>query len=79
MAPVDEPELSRLDRLEELEDEPALADPGDTDERQELRRALARDADERLAEKVELPLAADERSAPDLFDSDACARPQAPL
>ena len=78
VAPVDEPELSRLDRLEELEDQPALADPGDADERQELRRALARDADERLAEKVELPLAADEEAPPDRFDSDACARREAP-
>ena len=37
VAPEHEAELARLDRLEELEDEPALADPRDADEREELR------------------------------------------
>ena len=41
LAPEDELRVAGLDRLEELEDEPALADPGDADERDELRRALA--------------------------------------
>ena len=55
---------------EELEDEPALADSGDTDERDELRLALADDARKRLAQERELLRAADEPGAADSLDGD---------
>ena len=52
-----------LDRLEELADEAALADPGDADERHQLRRALPPRTFERSLELLELTVAADERRA----------------
>ena len=56
------PKSPALDRLEELVHEAALADPGDADQRDELRLALADDARQRLAEERQLLLAADERA-----------------
>jgi len=61
---------------EQLPDEPALADPRRTDERDELSRALAVGALERVAQQPKLDVAADERRAPVLADvgSEAGAR-----
>ena len=78
MAPVDEPVVAGLDRLEELVDEPALADARDADERDELRLALAQHAAERLAQERELLLAPDERRAADPLDAETRARARAP-
>src|ERR1051325_75804 len=50
-----------VDELEELRDESALADAGDADESDELRRVLAARAVERVAERAEFALAPDER------------------
>src|SRR5262249_11538760 len=50
-----------LDRLEELADEAALADPRDADEGQELRGALLAHACESADDLLDLALAADER------------------
>jgi len=47
--PEDDAEVTALDRLEELENEPALADSRHADERDELRPALPRHAAERLS------------------------------
>ena len=63
-----------LENLEELVDEPALADAGDADDRDELRRSLLLDPRERAHEQVELALAPDERRAGDLVHVDAEAR-----
>ena len=52
-----------LDRLEELVDEPRLADPRDADEGDELELTLRAGAFERVAERVELALAPEERRA----------------
>ena len=62
LAPGDELRVGVDDALE-LEDEPALADAGDADERQELRRALVARAVEGVADDRELALAADELRA----------------
>ncbi len=69
--PEDEPEVARLDRLEELVDEPALADAGHADQRHELRLPLADHARQRLAQQRQLLLATDQRRAADALDSDA--------
>ena len=74
VSPVDEPEITGLDRLEELEHEPALADTGHSDERDELRLALADHAGEGLAQEFDLLLAADQPSAADPLDRDAGPR-----
>ena len=66
VAPVDEPEVSGLDRLEELEDEPALADARDADERDELRLAARGSRGRRSrAGALSSCVAADERRAAD--------------
>ena len=64
-----------LDGREELADEPALADAGDADERDELRRPFAPNPLERVAERLELTSAADERRCIRLFDVHAESRP----
>ena len=64
-----------LDRLEQLADEPALADARDADQRYELRRALLSCPRERADEQVDLALASDELR-PRLrreVDAEACA------
>src|SRR5205085_5332416 len=53
----------RLDGLEELVDESALADAGLADKRHELRRAFAAHTREGVDEHVELAVAPDERRA----------------
>ena len=58
----------------ELVDEPALADAGDADEREELRRPLVARALEGVADDAELALAADELRARLVRDVDAEAR-----
>jgi hypothetical protein len=69
--PVDEVGL-RFDMREQLGDETALADPGNTDDRYERRRVLLPCALECIDELVYLPLAADERcSGRDRFRDDA--------
>ena len=60
LAPEDEVRF-RLDRLEELVDEPALSNPRYADERDELGRALLPRALESAREHVELAAAADQR------------------
>src|SRR5205085_9083168 len=50
-----------VDQLEELVDEPGLADPGNTDDRDELGRALIADAPEDRAQQLDLAVAADQR------------------
>ena len=59
LAPVDDLGI-RLDSLEELVDEAALADAGYPDERHELRIALCAHAAECIREHVQLPLAPDQ-------------------
>ena len=65
-----------LDRLEELADEPALADARDADQRDELRRALLSCPRERADEQLDLALASDELRARlrREVDAEACAR-----
>jgi hypothetical protein len=63
-----------LDRSEELDNEPALADTGHADERDQLRRALLAHARKRRDEQLELAAAADERRDRPLRDVDAEAR-----
>ena len=55
--------VAALDHLEELAEEAALADPGDADQRHELRCAVAVHPFERPDELVELALASHERRA----------------
>ena len=76
MSPEHEAELTPLDRLEELEDEPALADARNSDEREELRLELARHSRERLAQQRQLALSPDERCSSDSLDADpsTCAQ-----
>jgi hypothetical protein len=62
-----------LQALEQLPDEPALADAGDADERGELRLVLATHAVDRGEERLQLVRAADERRASDLAHVDAQA------
>ena len=62
-----------LDRAEELVDEPRLADARHPDEGDELQCALRPRPLERIAERVELPLPADERR-PGLREVDAVTR-----
>ena len=69
VAPVDEPVVAGLDRLEELEDEPALADPGTPTSVTSCGSRSRIDAGERLAQERELLLAADERRAADPLDA----------
>ena len=73
LAPGDELGVGVDDALE-LVDEPALADPGDADEREELRRALVARPLERVPDDSELALAADELGARLVRDVDAEAR-----
>ena len=54
-----------LDQVVELEHEPALADPGNADERHELHGALLAGARERVREHVELAAPPDERRPAD--------------
>jgi hypothetical protein len=56
LAPVDELRIL-VDRRRELEDEPALPDPRDADERHQLGGALSTDARQRIEKNVELLLA----------------------
>ena len=77
-APLPPPDqlLVAVDDLEHLRDEPALADARDADERDELRRELAPRALQRVHERSQLPLTADERRAQAIGDvvAEACAR-----
>ncbi len=73
LAPGDELGIGVDDALE-LVHEPALADAGDADEREELRRALVTGALERVADDPELALAADELGARLVRHVDAEAR-----
>ncbi len=65
-----------VEDAEELGDEPALADPGHADERDELRRLLATAALERVGEDRQLAVAADNRRACTLLDVDSEPRPR---
>ena len=65
-----------VDAPEELEDEPALADPRLADDRHELRRAAAADAVEHAEQEGELRATADQRLACGLADADAPTRPR---
>jgi hypothetical protein len=56
----------RVQPLEQLPHEPRLADPGDTDQRHELRLAVASNARERVQEHVELVHASNQRRPTDL-------------
>src|SRR5689334_18183363 len=51
----------RVERREELGDEAALADPGDADERHQLRGLLTAGARKRVGEQEQLALSTDER------------------
>ena len=73
LAPGDELGVGVDDALE-LVDEAALADSGDADEREELRRALVPRALEGVADDAELALATDELGARLVRDVDAEAR-----
>ena len=73
LAPRDELRVGIDDALE-LVDEPALADPGDTDQREELRRALVTRAFECVPNDAELALAPDELRAGLVRDVDAESR-----
>ena len=70
LSPGDELDVL-VDRPEELGDEPALADAGHADERDELWRALLAHARQRRDEQLELAAAADERRRCRLVDVDA--------
>jgi hypothetical protein len=59
--------LFSLDDLEELRDQPALADAGDAHQRDELRRSLAPRSVERVRQEAELSRPADQRRARALF------------
>ena len=74
VAPEDELRSPRLDRLEQLVDEAALADAGNADERDELRLAARAHARERPTSSVELVFATDERRARSRREIDAEAR-----
>src|SRR5437763_9853289 len=63
-----------LDPLEQLRDQPRLADPGDADQRHELRLAAADGAVEGVENDAELPLAADEGRERSLLEIHAQAR-----
>jgi hypothetical protein len=63
-----------LDGVVELEHEPALADPGDADECDELRRALVERAGERVLEEGDLARSPDERRSVNAVDADPGAR-----
>ena len=65
-----------LDRLEELVDEPALADARHADERDELGLAILPHTPERCDEDVELLFPADERRAPAALHVDVRPGPQ---
>ena len=69
LPPVDELSGSRSTDLGELPDEPALADAGDADERDELNVRSSPGTRERRMQEIELPLPADERSAAGLLES----------
>ena len=69
LAPRDEVRLA-LDRLEELPDEPALADAGNAHERDQLYRSLGPAPAEGVEEEVHLGPAADERRRGPLHDVD---------
>ena len=75
MTPKDETVRSFLDRLEELEDQAALADTRHSDERDELRLLLANNARQRLAQQTQLVCSPDERRAALALDTDACEWP----
>jgi hypothetical protein len=62
------------DDLGELEDEPALPDAGNTNERDELRRALLPHTCKRRDEEIELALPSDERRPRLVADTDAGRR-----
>src|SRR5262249_54255635 len=62
LAPIRE-HAAVLDRLEELAEESALADAGNADDRQQLRRALLAHASQSIDDLGDLALAADERRA----------------
>src|SRR5512133_1015003 len=70
LAPGHEP-LIALDRMEQLGEEPALADPGDADERHELWRSLAHRPLESGDEQLDLAVATDERRGRRAGDIDA--------
>ena len=69
LAPGDELRVS-LDDAVQLVDEAALADPGDADEREELRRPCVAGALERVPDDAQLALAADELGARLVSDVD---------
>src|SRR5205814_5452497 len=54
--------------LEQLADQAALADAGDADERDELRRAFAPRSSQRVDQEPELARAPDQRGPGPLFD-----------
>src|SRR6266508_4040262 len=62
---------TRRNGLEQLVRQPALADPWNADERDELRRSLGADACERVGEEVELALPADQLGSTALHHIDA--------
>jgi hypothetical protein len=62
---------SAFDRVEQLREESALADPGDADECHELRRPFAGGPLERGNEKLDLAVATDERCGRAASDVDA--------
>ena len=74
LTPGDE-RLVLVDSCEELEDEPALADAGDSDEGDELRRSLLPNAPERRDQQVDLPATADKRCRRTPREIDAEASP----
>ena len=73
LAPGDELRVG-IDDAIEFVDEPALADSGDADEREELRRALVTRSLECVSDDAELALAPDELRAGLVRDVDAEAR-----
>jgi len=87
LPPGDELGIS-LDGLEELEDQPRLADSGDADERNQLRQPLLPSTGQRALEQGELVRAADEGGAVEAVERDPSAgrqrlpdehRPRLPL
>ena len=73
LPPGDEPAIA-LDRIEELCEKPALADPGDAHQRHELRRPFAYRPLESGDEQLDLAVATDERRGRAAGDIDAETR-----
>src|SRR5215212_7126776 len=75
LPPVDEL-VALVDDEEELPDKAALTDPGDADEREELRRARLPRPLERVEQQVEFAASADELRPTRLHDIEAGSRPR---